>query len=54
MSKDYYISKIIQMSDYCGDKLLDLMNTYNRGNLKEITLDEAKEYYLNMLQLSSV
>lgn len=43
--KDNYLSMISDASNRFGDKLLQLMEVYNKHCLKDITLDEAKEYY---------
>ncbi len=40
-----YIKKISELSDRYGDKLLELMDKYNKNNLREITLEEAKEFW---------
>ena len=45
MSKDEYIMMISAKSSRYGDKLLELMDKYNKPNLMEITLDEAKEFW---------
>ena len=45
MSKDDYIKLISSNSDRYGDKLLLLMDKYNKLNLMEITLEEAKEFW---------
>ena len=45
MSKDTYIAMISAKSSRYGDKLLELMGKYNKNNLREITLDEAKEFW---------
>ena len=45
MSKDDYIKLISSNSSRYGDKLLLLMDKYNKNNLRDITLEEAKEFY---------
>ena len=45
MNKWNYIEKISAVSDRYGDKLLLLMDKYNKNNLRDITLEEAKEFY---------
>lgn len=45
MSKWNYIEKISAASDKYGDKLLLLMGKYNKNNLRDITLEEAKEFW---------
>lgn len=45
MSKDEYIMLISAKSSRYGDKLLELMEKYNKSNLMEITLEEAKEFW---------
>lgn len=43
--KGEYIMMISTKSSRYGDKLLELMDKYNKPNLMEITLDEAKEFW---------
>ena len=45
MSKDKYIMMISDKSSRYGDKLLLLMDKYNKSNLRDITLEEAKEFW---------
>lgn len=45
MNKWNYIKKISAESDKYGDKLLELMKKYNKLSLKEITFEEAKEFW---------
>ncbi len=45
MSKWNYIEKISKLSDRYGDKLLELMDKYNANNLREITEEQAIEFY---------
>ncbi len=45
MSKDDYIRLISSNSNRYGDKLLLLMDKYNKNNLRDITLEEAKEFW---------
>lgn len=45
MSKDEYIKMISAKSNRYGDKLLALMEKYNKNNLRDITLEEAKEFW---------
>ena len=45
MSKWNYIEKISAAGDKYGDKLQLLMDKYNKSNLRDITLDEAKEFW---------
>jgi len=45
MSKDKYIMLISARSNRYGDKLLLLMDKYNKNNLRDITLEEAKEFW---------
>ena len=45
MRKDDYIKLISSKSNRYGDKLLELMKKYNKLSLKEITLEEAKEFW---------
>ena len=40
-----YIEEISKLSDRYGDKLLELMNRYNAISLREITEEQAKEFY---------
>lgn len=46
---DYYISKISELSNRYGDKLIILMDRYNKVNLGEITLKEAKDFYEDLV-----
>ena len=45
MNKWNYIEKISAVSDRYGDKLVLLMDKYNKSNLRDITLEEAKEFW---------
>ncbi len=45
MNKWNYIEKISAVSDRYGDKLVLLMDKYNKNNLNEITFEEAKEFW---------
>ncbi len=45
MSKDDYIKLISDKSDKYGNKLVLLMDKYNKNNLRDITLEEAKEFW---------
>lgn len=45
MSKDEYIKMISAKSNRYGDKLLALMEKCNKNNLRDITLEEAKEFW---------
>lgn len=45
MNKDKYIEMISAKSNRYGDKLLALMERYNKNSLREITLEEAKEFW---------
>ena len=45
MDKWYYIDKISKASNRYGDKLIEMMDFYNKNNLIEITLEEAKKFY---------
>lgn len=47
---DYYLSEISNRSNRFGDKLLDLMNKFDKNCLKDITLDEAKTYYEELVK----
>ncbi len=48
MKKNDYIRLISANSNKYGDKLLELMDKYNKPNLREITLEEAKEFWEGM------
>ena len=50
MSKDDYIKLISSNSDRYGDKLVLLMDKYNKNNLRDITLEEAKEFYKKQIK----
>ncbi len=45
MNKWDYIEKIRKASTNYKDTLLDLLDLYNKSNLQEITLEEARTYY---------
>ena len=45
MHKDFYIILISQLSDRYGNELINMIEQYNKSNLREITYEEAKEYY---------
>ena len=45
MLKIDYIKEISKMSDLRGNKLIAMMDRYNRICLDDITYEEAKEYY---------
>ncbi len=45
MNKWDYIEKISKLSNRYGDKLLELMDKYNANNLREITEEQAIEFY---------
>lgn len=40
-----YIEKISKLSGEYGDKRIELMDKYNAKSLREITQEQAKEYY---------
>lgn len=43
--KWHYIKLISNMSNKSDDKLLKMLDYYNKISLREITFDEAKEFY---------
>ena len=45
MGKLEYIKLLSDISDRYGDKLLLLLERYNKNNLQEITFEEVKEFY---------
>lgn len=45
INKDYYIRKISSLSNRYGDKLIELMELHNCGNLQQVTEEQAKEFY---------
>lgn len=49
MDKWEYIKLLSNISDRYGDKLLLLLEQYNKNNLQEITFEEAKEFYENLI-----
>lgn len=51
MSKDDYIKLISSNSNKYGDKLVLLMDKYNKNNLRDITLEEAKEFWESLESL---
>ena len=48
-----YIEKISRLSDKHGDKLLELMDRYNANNLREITEEQSKEFYEELVDKST-
>lgn len=42
---DDYLHLISKASDRFGDKLVQMMDKYNKTRLADITYDEAKEFY---------
>ena len=49
MKKWEYIKLLSDISDRYGDKLLLLLEQYNKNNLQEITFEEAKEFYEKLI-----
>ena len=45
LDKDGYIEMISLLSDQYGNELVKMMEQYNKPNLREITYEEAREYY---------
>ena len=45
MTKSYYINAISAAGDRGGNLLLELMDLHHVSNLREITEEQAKEYY---------
>lgn len=45
LNKWDYVRLISDASNKYGDKLVEMMEYYKKSNLREITLDEAKEFY---------
>lgn len=45
MDKWFYIKLISKLSDKHGNKLLDMLNKYNKYGLKDLTYQEAKAYW---------
>ena len=45
MGKWDYIKQIGKVSNKRGDKLLEMMDLYNKPNLQEITYYEAKKFW---------
>lgn len=48
MDKWDYISLISKRDNKYGYLLLSLMDRYNRGNLQEVTEQEAKDFYIEL------
>ena len=44
-----YIEKISKLSDRYGDKLIELMDRYGAKNLQEITPEQSKEFYEELI-----
>ena len=49
MNKWDYIKLISTLSDLYGNKLLEMLDYYNKDNLQDITLEEAKEFYEKLI-----
>ena len=49
MDKWEYIKIISNYSNRYGDKLLELLDINEKTNLQEITFEEAKEFYENLI-----
>ena len=49
MNKWDYIKLISNLSDLYGNKLLEMLDSYNKDNLQDITLEEAKDFYLKII-----
>ena len=49
MGKWEYIKLLSDISDRYGDKLLLLLERYNKNNLQEITFEEVKEFYEKLI-----
>ena len=49
MDKWKYIKIISNYSNRYGDKLLELLDINEKTNLQEITFEEAKEFYENLI-----
>lgn len=47
--KEEYIKKISKLGDRYGNTLIDLLDYYNKFGLRELTLEEVKYYYENVL-----
>lgn len=45
MTKDDYIKLISKASNKFGDKLNAMLSYYNTHGLRELTLEQVKEYY---------
>ena len=50
MNKWYYIGLISDKSDKYGNLLLELMERNNRYNLQEVTEQEAKYFYEELIR----
>jgi hypothetical protein len=48
MNKDLIIKKLSNASDRSGDLLLKMMDRYNTNSLKEVTEEQAVEFYESM------
>ena len=42
---DWYLTEISRRSTKFGSRLSEMLNKYNAFYLRDITLDQAKEYY---------
>lgn len=46
--KTFYIRLISNLSDRYGDKLINMLNYYNKKGLKELSENEVIDYYKNI------
>lgn len=54
MEKYKLITKLSQMSNKYGDKLIDFMNRYNLNNLQQATVEQLKEYLASLQQTEEI
>lgn len=45
MNTDWYLTQISKSSNRFGDKLSLLMQMYDKNCLRDVSIDEAKEFY---------
>ena len=52
MDKWHYIRLVSKVSDAYGSELVKMMDKYEKDNLLQITLEEAKEYYEKLKKIN--
>ena len=53
MNKEYYTQLISLLSDRYGSELVEMLDRYNKSGLRDITEEEAKEYYESLIAVKT-